>query len=103
MLSGLGFVELIEVGFAGDTIDALYLVSALKVGLLHLQGDELAGERHGTEVMAGAGLDGDDVSFLQGKAVHVTVVTLARILELNLDQVAEGIAPRNIREVVVGV
>ena len=87
VLACLGLAVFVHVHLACQSVDALDVVLALQVGLLHLQLHQSARERHHADVVSGAGLDGHDVALLQRQVVHVVVVSLAGVLELHLDQV----------------
>ena len=66
LLAGLGFLVFLEVNGAGLAIDAPNFGARLEVGLLHLQGHQLAREGDDTNVVARRCFDGYHVADDEG-------------------------------------
>ena len=103
MLALFGFLVLVHIDGTSQTIDTADVFSTLQIGFLDLHVHQTARQRHHTDVVSGIGFHGDDVSLLQGQVVHVVIISLAGMFELNFHQVSSFCIARHIGQPVVGV
>ena len=103
MLTCLCLTEFLHVNLAGDAVDAFDVVGRFQVRLFDLELYQSACQRHHADVMAGTGLYGNDVAFLQGQVVDVVIVTLTCMFKLHLYQVGVFGIAWYVSQPVVGV
>ena len=103
VLQRLRFLVLLDVGRPGLAVDAAYLLVALEVGLLHLQGHQFACERHCANVMTGVRLHGHHITFLQRQVVDIVVIPFPGILKLHLHQVGGFVVAWDIGQIVIHI
>ena len=103
MLTALGLMILLHIHRTGNAVDTLDIVGTLEVSLLELQLHQSARQCNHTDVVSWVGFYSHDIAFLQFEVVHIMIIALTGMLELNLNQIGGIDITWNISQPVVGV